>query len=96
MSKTSLVVKKVQAKCDGCDKDSQCFVTDEVFENGLDWKSDPLCNECFIADKMQDKFEEIVYNHDDDALKSLLPAIKNLSDESLLQFLKYVGRRMEF
>jgi len=25
-----------------------------------------------------------------------LPAIKNLSDESLLQFLKYVGRRMEF
>ena len=90
-------IKTVVTKCYDCETETQCFIEDEVFENGLDWQSKPLCEECYKSDKIQWKFEDICSSYPEEAeIRALIPEIKSLSDEGLLQFLKHVGRRMEF
>ena len=96
MNTATKQIKIVDTECNDCETKTQCFIEDEVFENGNDWQSSPRCRECYISDKTQDKFEECAYNSDDEAIKTLIPMIKRLSDDGLLQFLKHVGHRMEF
>lgn len=100
MKQDIIKVEKVSTKCYDCKTETQCFIDHEVFENGNEYDSDPRCKSCYKRDKLEWEFEHIFGSmHIDDekpAIMSMIPVLRQLSDEELCKFLKYVGRRMEF